>query len=209
MISPYDNLLIIASVMAMRRPVKTSCVGSAKQQIRGAFNLHKLSAKGAKAGWDDIFVQWDLKGGQPGQPMPLKLADDVANGRFVNDGLLRHDGFHAAAGQMGLKDLDLVFEKDRRIRDQPIGSQRVGPATSLTDDSVYFEALTSQRDLDLPGVIAMADQIPASTAGAAKLVEGNLLDELVVGPLVVPLGKLVAFWKVNSYHNIAPRIGVP
>ena len=80
---------------------------------------------------------------------------------------------------------------------------------SLTDDSVYFEALTSQRDLDLPGVIAMADQIPASTAGAAKLVEGNLLDELVVGPLVVPLGKLVAFWKVNSYHNIAPRIGVP
>ena len=193
----------------MRRPVKTSCVGSAKQQIRGAFNLHKLSAKGAKAGWDDIFVQWDLKGGQPGQPMPLKLADDVANGRFVNDGLLRHDGFHAAAGQMGLKDLDLVFEKDRRIRDQPIGSQRVGPATSLTDDSVYFEALTSQRDLDLPGVIAMADQIPASTAGAAKLVEGNLLDELVVGPLVVPLGKLVAFWKVNSYHNIAPRIGVP
>ncbi len=195
--------------MAMRRPVKTSCVGSAKQQIRGAFNLHKLSAKGAKAGWDDIFVQWDLKGGQPGQPMPLKLADDVANGRFVNDGLLRHDGFHAAAGQMGLKDLDLVFEKDRRIRDQPIGSQRVGPATSLTDDSVYFEALTSQRDLDLPGVIAMADQIPASTAGAAKLVEGNLLDELVVGPLVVPLGKLVAFWKVNSYHNIAPRIGVP
>ena len=193
----------------MRRPVKTSCVGSAKQQIRGAFNLHKLSAKGAKAGWDDIFVQWDLKGGQPGQPMPLKLADDVANGRFVNDGLLRHDGFHAAAGQMGLKDLDLVFEKDRRIRDQPIGSQRVGPATSLTDDSVYFEALTSQRDLDLPGVIAMADQIPASTAGAAKLVEGNLLDELVVGPLVVPLGKLVAFWKVNSYHDIAPRIGVP
>ena len=195
--------------MAMRRPVKTSCVGSAKQQIRGAFNLHKLSAKGAKAGWDDIFVQWDLKGGQPGQPMPLKLADDVANGRFVNDGLLRHDGLHALAGQMGLKDLDLVFEKDRRIRDQPIGSQRVGPATSLTDDSVYFEALTSQRDLDLPGVIAMADQIPASTAGAAKLVEWNLVDELVVGPLVVPLGKLVAFWKVNSYHNIAPRIGVP
>ena len=193
----------------MRRPVKTSCVGSAKQQIRGAFNLHKLSAKGAKAGWDDIFVQGDLKRGQPGQPMPLKLADDVANGRFVNDGLLRHDGLHAPAGQMGLKDLDLVFEKDRRIRDQPIGSQRVGPATSLTDDSVYFEALTSQRDLDLPGVIAMADQIPASTAGAAKLVEGNLLDELVVGPLVVPLGKLVAFWKVNSYHNIAPRIGVP
>ena len=195
--------------MAMRRLVKASCVGLRKQQIGRAFNLHKLSAKGAKAGWDDIFVQWDLKGGQPGQPMPLKLADDVANGRFVNDGLLRHDGFHAAAGQMGLKDLDLVFEKDRRIRDQPIGSQRVGPATSLTDDSVYFEALTSQRDLDLPGVIAMADQIPASTAGAAKLVEGNLLDELVVGPLVVPLGKLVAFWKVNSYHNIAPRIGVP
>ncbi len=195
--------------MAMRRPVKTSCVGSAKQQIRGAFNLHKLSAKGAKAGWDDIFVQWDLKGGQPGQPMPLKLADDVANGRFVNDGLLRHDGFHAAAGQMGLKDLDLVFEKDRRIRDQPIGSQRVGPATSLTDDSVYFEALIAQRDLDLPGVRAVTDQIPASTAGAAKLVEGNLLDELVVVPLVVPLWKLVAFWKVNSYHNIAPRIGVP
>ena len=209
MVSPYDNLLIIASVMAMRGLVKASCVGLRKQQIGRAFNLHKLSAKGAKAGWDDIFVQWDLKGGQPGQPMPLKLADDVANGRFVNDGLLRHDGFHAAAGQMGLKDLDLVFEKDRRIRDQPIGSQRVGPATSLTDDSVYFEALTSQRDLDLPGVIAMADQIPASTAGAAKLVEGNLLDELVVGPLVVPLGKLVAFWKVNSYHNIAPRIGVP
>ena len=52
-------------------------------------------------------------------------------------------------------------------------------------------------------------EIPAPTAGAAKLVEGNLLDELVVGPLVVPLGKLVAFWKVNSYHNIAPRIGVP
>ena len=197
MVSPYDNLLIIASVMAMRRLVKASCVGLRKQQIGRAFNLHKLSAKGAKAGWDDIFVQGDLKRGQPGQPMPLKLADDVANGRFVNDGLLRHDGFHAAAGQMGLKDLDLVFEKDRRIRDQPIGSQRVGPATSLTDDSVYFEALTSQRDLDLPGVIAMADQIPASTAGAAKLVEGNLLDELVVGPLVVPLGKLVAFWKVN------------
>ena len=209
MVSPYDNLLIIASVMAMRRLVKASCVGLRKQQIGRAFNLHKLSTKGAKAGWDDIFVQGDLKRGQPGQPMPLKLADDVANGRFVNDGLLRHDGFHAAAGQMGLKDLDLVFEKDRRIRDQPIGSQRVGPATSLTDDSVYFEALTSQRDLDLPGVIAMADQIPASTAGAAKLVEGNLLDELVVGPLVVPLGKLVAFWKVNSYHNIAPRIGVP
>ena len=195
--------------MAMRRLVKASCVGLRKQQIGRTFNLHKLSTKGAKAGWDDILVQWDLKGGQTGQPMPLKLADDVANGRFVNDGLLRHDGFHAAAGQMGLKDLDLVFEKDRRIRDQPIGSQRVGPATSLTDDSVYFEALTSQRDLDLPGVIAMADQIPASTAGAAKLVEGNLLDELVVGPLVVPLGKLVAFWKVNSYHNIAPRIGVP
>ena len=202
-------LLIIASVMAMRQLVKASCVGLRKQQIGRAFNLHKLSAKGAKAGWDDIFVQWDLKGGQPGQPMPLKLADDVANGRFVNDGLLRHDGFHAAAGQMGLKDLDLVFEKDRRIRDQPIGSQRVGPATSLTDDSVYFEALIAQRDLDLPGVRAVTDQIPASTAGAAKLVEGNLLDELVVGPLVVPLGKLVAFWKVNSYHNIAPRIGVP
>ena len=195
--------------MAMRRPVKTSCVGSAKQQIRGAFNLHKLSAKGAKAGWDDIFVQWDLKGGQPGQPMPLKLADDVANGRFVNDGLLRHDGLHALSRKMCLKDLDLVFEQNRGIRDQPVGSQRVGPATSLTDDSVYFEALIAQRDLDLPGVRAVTDQIPASTAGAAKLVEGNLLDELVVGPLVVPLGKLVAFWKVNSYHNIAPRIGVP
>ena len=167
MISPYDNLLIIASVIAMKRPVKASCVGSAKQQIGCAFNLHKLSAKDTKAGWDDIFVQWDLKSGQSGQPMPLKLADDVANGRFVNDGLLRHDGFHAAAGQMGLKDLDLVFEKDRRIRDQPIGSQRVGPATSLTDDSVYFEALTSQRDLDLPGVIAVADVISASTTGAA------------------------------------------
>ena len=209
MISPYDNLLIIASVIAMKRPVKASCVGSAKQQIGCAFNLHKLSAKDTKAGWDDIFVQGDLKRGQPGQPMPLKLADDVANGRFVNDGLLRHDGFHAAAGQMGLKDLDLVFEKDRRIRDQPIGSQRVGPATSLTDDSVYFEALTSQRDLDLPGVIAMADQIPASTAGAAKLVKGNLIDELVVGLLVVPLRNLVAFWRMNSYHDIAPRIGVP
>ena len=195
--------------MAMRRPVKTSCVGSAKQQIRGAFNLHKLSAKGAKAGWDDIFVQWDLKGGQPGQPMPLKLADDVANGRFVNDGLLRHDGFHAAAGQMGLKDLDLVFEKDRRIRDQPIGSQGMGLATGLTDDPIYFESLIAKRDLDLPGVRAVADQIPAPTAGAAKLVEWNLVDELVVGHLVVPLGKLVAFWKVNSYHNIAPRIGVP
>ena len=195
--------------MAMRRPVKTSCVGSAKQQIRGAFNLHKLSAKGAKAGWDDIFVQGDLKRGQPGQPMPLKLADDVANGRFVNDGLLRHDGLHALSRKMCLKDLDLVFEQNRGIRDQPVGSQRVGPATSLTDDSVYFEALIAQRDLDLPGVRAVTDQIPASTAGAAKLVEGNLLDELVVGPLVVPLGKLVAFWKVNSYHNIAPRIGVP
>ena len=202
-------LLIIASVMAMRRPVKTSCVGSAKQQIRGAFNLHKLSTKGAKAGWDDIFVQWDLKSGQSGQPMPLKLADDVANGRFVNDGLFRHDGLHALAGQMGLKDLDLVFEKDRGIRDEPIGSQRVGLVTSLTDDSIYFESLIAKRHLDLPGVRAVADQIPAPTAGAAKLVEGNLLDELVVGPLVVPLGKLVAFWKVNSYHNIAPRIGVP
>ena len=209
MVSPYDNLLIIASVMAMRRLVKASCVGLRKQQIGRAFNLHKLSTKGAKAGWDDIFVQGDLKRGQPGQPMPLKLADDVANGRFVNDGLLRHDGLHALSRKMCLKDLDLVFEQNRGIRDQPVGSQRVGPATSLTDDSVYFEALTSQRDLDLPGVIAMADQIPASTAGAAKLVEGNLLDELVVGPSVVPLGKLVAFWKVNSYHNIAPRIGVP
>ena len=85
----------------------------------------------------------------------------------------------------------------------------MGPATSLTDDSVYFEALTSQRDLDLPGVIAMADQIPASTAGAAKLVKGNLIDELVVGLLVVPLRNLVAFWRMNSYHDIAPRIGVP
>ena len=80
MVSPYDNLLIIASVMAMRGLVKASCVGLRKQQIGRAFNLHKLSAKGAKAGWDDIFVQWDLKGGQPGQPMPLKLADDVTNG---------------------------------------------------------------------------------------------------------------------------------
>ena len=80
MISPYDNLLIIASVIAMKRPVKASCVGLRKQQIGRTFNLHKLSTKGAKAGWDDIFVQWDLKGGQPGQPMPLKLADDVANG---------------------------------------------------------------------------------------------------------------------------------
>ena len=209
MISPYDNLLIIASVIAMKRPVKASCVGSAKQQIGCAFNLHKLSAKDTKAGWDDIFVQWDLKSGQSGQPMPLKLADDVANGRFVNDGLLRHDGFHAAAGQMGLKDLDLVFEKDRGIRDEPIGSQRVGLVTSLTDDSIYFESLIAKRHLDLPGVRAVTDQIPAPTAGAAKLVEGNLVDELVVGPLVVLLGKLVAFWKVNSYHDIAPRIGVP
>ena len=80
MVSPYDNLLIIASVMAMRRLVKASCVGLRKQQIGRAFNLHKLSAKGAKAGWDDIFVQGDLKGGQTGQPMPLKLADDVTNG---------------------------------------------------------------------------------------------------------------------------------
>ena len=80
MISPYDNLLIIASVIAMKRPVKASCVGSAKQQIGRTFNLHKLSTKGAKAGWDDIFVQWNLKGGQTGQPMPLKLADDVTNG---------------------------------------------------------------------------------------------------------------------------------
>jgi len=102
MISPYDNLLIIASVIAMKRPVKASCVGSAKQQIGCAFNLHKLSAKDTKAGWDDIFVQWDLKSGQSGQPMPLKLADDVANGRFVNDGLLRHDGLHAFPAQMGL-----------------------------------------------------------------------------------------------------------
>ena len=195
--------------MAMRRLVKASCVGLRKQQIGRAFNLHKLSAKGAKAGWDDIFVQWDLKGGQPGQPMPLKLADDVANGRFVNDGLLRHDGLHALSRKMGLKDLDLVFEQNRGIRDEPIGSQRVGLVTSLTDDSIYFESLIAKRHLDLPGVRAVADQIPAPTAGAAKLVEGNLVDELVVGPLVVLLGKLVAFWKVNSYHDIAPRIGVP
>ena len=110
---------------------------------------------------------------------------------------------------MGLKDLDLVFEKDRGIRDEPIGSQRVGLVTSLTDDSIYFESLIAKRHLDLPGVRAVADQIPAPTAGAAKLVEWNLVDELVVGPLVVLLGKLVAFWKVNSYHDIAPRIGVP
>ena len=202
-------LLIIASVMAMRRLVNASCVGSAKQQIGRAFNLHKLSAKGAKAGWDDIFVQGDLKRGQPGQPMPLKLADDVANGRFVNDGLLRHDGLHALSRKMCLKDLDLVFEQDRGIRDQPIGSQRVGPVTSLTDDSVYFEALIAQRDLDLPGVRAVTDKIPASTAGAVKLVKGNLINELVVGLLVVPLRNLVAFWRMNSYHDIAPRIGVP
>ena len=198
--------------MAMRRLVKASCVGLRKQQIGRAFNLHKLSTKGAKACWDDIFVQGDLKRGQPGQPMPLKLADDVANGRFVNDGLFRHDGLHALAGQMGLKDLDLVFEKDRGIRDEPIGSQRVGLVTSLTDDSIYFESLIAKRHLDLPGVRAVADQIPAPTAGAAKLVEGNLVDELVIsrlGPILVLLGKLVAFWKVNSYHNIAPRIGVP
>ena len=209
MVSPYDNLLIIASVIAMKRPVKASCVGSAKQQIGCAFNLHKLSAKDTKAGWDDIFVQGDLKGGQTGQPMPLKLADDVANGRFVNDGLFRHDGLHALAGQMGLKDLDLVFEQNRRIRDQPIGSQGMGLATGLTDDPIYFESLIAKRDLDLPGVRAVADQIPAPTAGAAKLVEGNLVDELVVGPLVVPLRNLVAFWRMNSYHDIAPRIGVP
>ena len=110
---------------------------------------------------------------------------------------------------MGLKDLDLVFEKDRGIRDEPIGSQSVGLVTSLTDDSIYFESLIAKRHLDLPGVIAVTDQIPAPTAGAAKLVEGNLIDELVVGPLVVLLGILVAFWKVNSYHDIAPRIGVP
>ena len=80
MVSPYDNLLIIASVMAMRGLVKASCVGLRKQQIGRAFNLHKLSAEGAKAGWDDIFIQGNLKSSQSGQPMPLKLADDVANG---------------------------------------------------------------------------------------------------------------------------------
>ena len=100
MVSPYDNLLIIASVMAMRGLVKASCVGLRKQQIGRAFNLHKLSAEGAKAGWDDIFIQGNLKSSQSGQPMPLKLADDVANGGFVNGGCLSHDGLHAAAGQM-------------------------------------------------------------------------------------------------------------
>ena len=86
----------------MRRPVKASCVGSAKQQIGGAFNLHKLSAKGSEAGPDDLFVQGDLKSGQTGQPVPLELADDVANGRLVNDRLLFHDGLHAFPAQMGL-----------------------------------------------------------------------------------------------------------
>ena len=80
--------------------MNASCVGLRKQQIGRAFNLHKLSAEGAKAGWDDIFIQGNLKSSQSGQPMPLKLADDVANGRFVNDGLLRHDGLHALASQM-------------------------------------------------------------------------------------------------------------
>ena len=84
----------------------------------------------------------------------------------------------------------------------------MGPATGFTDDPVDSQALRGKLNLDFPSVIAVADQISASTAGAAKLVEGNLIDELVVGPLVVLLGKLVAFWKVNSYHDIAPRIGV-
>ncbi|MPN09010.1 hypothetical protein SDC9_156298 [bioreactor metagenome] len=85
----------------------------------------------------------------------------------------------------------------------------MGPAAGLTDDPVNFNALIAQRELDFPGVRAVTDQIPAPTAGAAKLVEWNLVDELVVGRLVVLLGKLVAFWKINSYHDIAPRIGVP
>lgn len=69
----------------------------------------------------------------------------------------------------------------------------MGLAASLTDDPEDSQVFRGKLNLDFPSVIAVADQISASTAGAAKLVERNLVDELVVGRLMVPLGKLVAF----------------
>ena len=56
----------------------------------------------------------------------------------------------------------------------------MGPATGFTDDPVDSQALRGKLNLDFPSVIAVADQISASTAGAAKLVERNLVDVLVV-----------------------------
>jgi hypothetical protein len=64
----------------MKSTVKAGYVVLRKQQVGGAFNLHKLSPKGSEACRNDVFVQWNLKGSKPWQPMALKLADDVSNG---------------------------------------------------------------------------------------------------------------------------------
>ncbi len=113
--------LIINSVMRMKTSVKASYVGSRKQQIGSTFNLHKLSAKGMEAGRDDILVQRNLKDSKPWQPMAFKLADNVADGGFVDHGVFRHDWLSALARLMSLENLNMIFEQNRGIRHQPIG----------------------------------------------------------------------------------------
>lgn len=167
-----------------------------KEPAQCAGNLHKLSFEFFDTSSGYIRTYPDPEAYQTFLPMFSVIILDPADIGEINYGVIKEKGPNLF-GSIGKNDLNGVFQRDRRIRNDKIRKDGMGPSAVRTLDAQHKQLKMTIGNFNLSFIAGMPDQSGMAASRTYELMKLNTIDHTVIIFLRNNLDHPV----VNYYHK--------